>query len=68
MEPETEEREMEYALLTFSMQTERLRFAMNADKLCQLAVKNGIRQLDLMTSEIALYGLKNLQRAFRAAA
>ena len=57
---------MEYALLTFSMQTERLRFAMNADKLCQLAAKNGIRQLDLMTSEIALYGLKNLQRAFAA--
>ena len=41
MEPEAEEREMEYALLTFSMQTERLRFAMNADKLCQLAAKNG---------------------------
>jgi hypothetical protein len=39
---------------------------LNADKLCQLAAKNGIRQLDLMTSEIALYGLKNLQRAFAA--
>ena len=57
---------MDFSLLTFSMQTERLRLSMNADTLASIAAKNGIRKLDLMTSEIALYGQKNLQNAFAA--
>ena len=55
---------MKMSLLPFSFQLERLTGKMNADTLCRIAKDNGIESLDLMTSEIMLYGARELIRAF----
>ena len=56
---------MKLSVLTFSFQLERLTGTMNAERLCNLALENGLDQVDLMISEIRLYGAGALKRAFR---
>lgn len=54
---------MKLSLLPFSFQLERLTGKMNAEKLCKIAKDNGIESLDLMTSEVMLYGAGALRKA-----
>lgn len=56
---------MNLSLMPFSFQTERLSHQMSAEKLCQIAKDNGVETVDLMVSEVRLYGMKNLKKAFR---
>ncbi len=55
---------MKLSLMTFSFLTERLKRQMDGPKLCRLAKDNGIDTVDLMASEVRLYGVNNLKKAF----
>ena len=57
---------MTLSLLTFSFLGEALSRQMDADKLCRIAKENGIAELDLQTTELRLYGIKALKKAFAA--
>lgn len=56
---------MELSLLSFSFQFDRVIARMNAEKLCRILVENQLYSVDLMTSEVSLYGLKSLKEAFQ---
>lgn len=51
------------SLLTFSMIPQRIGLKIDARALCQLAVSNGISDLDMMDVEVKLYGEKKLRSA-----
>lgn len=61
-----EESNMELSLMTFSMMRDRFQHKMDAELLCRIAEENGLKSMDLMDSEVELYGEAELTDAMRA--
>ncbi len=55
---------MDLSLLTFSMLGDVISRRLNAEKLCRIAKDNNIEELDMMSYEIRLYGVRPLKKAF----
>ncbi len=55
---------MHLSLLSFSFLGETLSRQMDADRLCRIAKENGVEYLDMMVTEIRLYRVKTLKKAF----
>lgn len=55
---------MNLSFMSFSFQTEILTRRMDADRLCRLVKESGMDTIDLMGSEIRLYKIGKLLRAF----
>ncbi len=57
---------MKLSLLTFSFMGDVLTRKLDAEKVCKMAKENGVDELDLQETELRLYGIKALKKAFAA--